>query len=86
MLVLKSRLKKGVGLHDSIHGFQGGWGVGTATPEAKLYQQLAGLAHETLFQVFIDVRKAYAPLDRGVCMDILKGYKLGPSMARLLGY
>ena len=49
-------------------------------------QHLASLAHETSFQVLIDVRKAYALLDRGVCVEILKGYELGPNMARLLGY
>ena len=49
-------------------------------------QNLASLAHEPLFQVLIDMRKAYAPLDRGGCMEILKGYELGPNMAQLLGY
>ena len=36
--------------------------------EGKLYQHLAGLCHETLFQVFLDLRKAYDLLDRGRCM------------------
>ena len=27
--------------------------------EAKLEQKLAGIVHEPLFQVFLDVRKAY---------------------------
>ena len=37
-------------------------GTGTATLEAKLTQQLAGIANEPLFQVFLDVHKAYGLL------------------------
>ena len=32
--------------------------------EAKLEQKSAGIVHEPLFQVFIDVLKAYESLDR----------------------
>ena len=59
-------------------------GTGTATLEAKLAQQLAGLAHELLFQVILDVRKAYDSLDRGQCMEILLGYGMGKRMACLI--
>ena len=43
-------------------------GMGGATLEAKLAQQLAGLAHEPLFQMFLDVRKVYESLDRVKCI------------------
>ena len=46
--------------------------------EAKLEQQLAGILHKPLFQVFIDVRKAYNSLDLGSCMEILHEYGLLP--------
>ena len=52
--------------------------------EAKLEQQLAGIVHYPLFQVLIDVQKAYGSLDRGRCMEILGGYDLGPKIQRLL--
>ena len=45
--------------------------------EMKLYQQLPGLVHEPLFQVFLYVQKLYNFLDRGRCMYILRGYGLG---------
>ena len=48
--------------------------------EAKLEQQLAGIVREPLFQVFIDVRKSYNFLDRGRCIEILRGYGLGPKL------
>ena len=39
-------------MHDSLYGFQEGRVMGTATLEAKMDQQIAGLDHEPLFQVF----------------------------------
>ena len=36
--------------------------------EAKLEQQLTGIVHEPLFQVFLDVRKSYDSLDQGKYM------------------
>ena len=47
-------------------------------------QQLAGIVHEPLFQVFLDVRKSYDSLDRGRCMEILLAYGLGPRLQQLL--
>ena len=43
-----------------------------------------GIVHETLFQVFIDVRKACNSLDQGRCMETLREYGLGPRLQRLL--
>ena len=63
--VVKCWLRRGVVLHDALHGFRGRRGTGKATLESKLDQQLAGLAHEPPFQVFLDTRKAYDSLDRG---------------------
>ena len=58
--------------------------MGTATLEAKIAQHLVGLAHKPLFWVFLDVRKAYDALDRGGCLEILRGYGMGNHLARLL--
>ena len=85
MTVLNLRLKKGVELHESIHGFQGERGGG-GTLEAKMYQQLAGISHKPLFQFFLDVQKAYDLLDRGIFLEILMGYRLGNNLTRLLGH
>ena len=45
--------------------------------EANLAQQLVGIAHEPLFWVFFYVRKSYDSLDRGRCMEIIRGYRMG---------
>ena len=42
-------LNCGVVLHEALHGFREGRGMGAATFEAKLSQQLAGIVHEPLF-------------------------------------
>ena len=47
-------------------------------------QKLAGIFHEPLFQVSVDVQKAYDSLYRGRCMEILRRYGLGPQLQRLL--
>ena len=52
--------------------------------EANPAQQIAGMVHEPLFWVFIDVRKAYNSLDIGRCIDIIRGYGLGINLHRLL--
>ena len=52
--------------------------------EAKLAQQLAGMVHEPLFQVLLDVKKSYDSVDRGRCKEILRRYGLGRNLQRLL--
>ena len=75
--VVNFGLKRSVTLHDALHGFRAGRGMGAATLEANLVQKLSGIAHEPLFQVFLDVQKAYDSLGRGWCMGILQGYGMG---------
>ena len=62
-VVVNCWLKISVVLHDALHGFREGRGAGTATLEANMSQQLAGLAYEPLFQVFLDVSKSYDSMD-----------------------
>ena len=72
--IINSRLRTAISLHDALHGFRKVSGLGTATVETKLAQQLSVICHEPLFQVFLNVKKAYDPLDRTRCMEILWGY------------
>ena len=82
--VANFRLKRGFVLHEALHGFREGRVMGADTLEAKLYQQLSGIAHKPLLNVFIDVRKAYNSLDRGRCIEVLRGYGMGLNLACLL--
>ena len=82
--VVNCHLKRSVELNDTLHKFREGRGKGTANLEAKLTQQLVGIAHKPIFQFFLDVYKAYESLDRGRCLEILRGYGLGMNIARLI--
>ena len=59
-------------------------GEGTSTLEANLAHQLDKIAHEPLFQVFLDFHKAYESLDRERLLELLRGYGMVPNIARLL--
>ena len=58
-------------------------GTGTAIIEVKLAQQLAWMEQEPLYQVFVDLRKAYDHLDCERCLPIMTGYGFGPKLLRL---
>ena len=47
---------------------------------------MAGIAHKLLLQVFLDMRKSYDLLDRGVCLEILKEYGMETNLDQLLGH
>jgi hypothetical protein len=70
-------------LHDCLHGGLPGRGTGTAIMEVKLQQQLAWVDQAPLYQIYLDLRKAYDALDRGRCLEILAGYGIGPNLLRL---
>ena len=70
--------------HDVMHGFRAGRGMGTADLEAKLLQQLTDMREAVLFEVFLELQKAYDALDWDICLDILAAYRVGPRTLRLL--
>ena len=53
--IVNSRLRQTITLHDVLHGFRKGRGKGMESIEEKMEQQIAGIVHEQLLQVFIDV-------------------------------
>ena len=46
-------------LHDCLHGGLPHWGTGTAIMEVKLNQQLAWVDQAPLYQIYLDIKKAY---------------------------
>ena len=83
-VILHCRLTTAITFHDALHVFRGGRGTGTATLEAKLLQQLAAMREEVLYVIFLDLTKAYDALDRSRSLEILKGYRVGERVRRLL--
>jgi hypothetical protein len=45
-----------------------------------MQQQLAWVDQAPLYQIYLDLRKAYDALDRGRCLEILAGYGVGPNL------
>jgi hypothetical protein len=82
--IIDARIKNSVAFHDSLHGFRANRGTGTAGIEAKLLQQLAAIEQVPLYEIFIDLQKAYDTLDRERTLEILEGYGVGPMVIRLL--
>jgi hypothetical protein len=71
-------------LHDSLHGCLALQGTGTRIIEAKLAQQLAHLEQTPFFGIFIDLQKAFDPVDHGCCLEILALHRVGPKMLCLI--
>ena len=82
--VIHLRLRDAIDSHPGIHGFRVGRGTGTAILEAKLLMQLAFWDCKPLYQVFLDLTKAYDSLDRVRTMEILIGYGVGPNLCRFI--
>ena len=85
--IIDNRVKAVVEYHDLMHGFISQHGTSAATLEAKLTQELACVLQVALFQVFLDLRKAYDTLDRPRALEVMAAYGMGPQMLRLIdGY
>ncbi len=72
-----------IDFHPCLHKGMPKRGTGMATIQAKLAQQLAWVEQEPLYQIFVDLRKAYHHLDRAKCLEIMTGYGVGPKLLRL---
>jgi exonuclease III len=83
-VIIHTRLSNAIEFHDGIHGFRRHRGTCTAILEAKLQMQLAANSSCPLFQVFIDLKKAYDSVDRERVLHILCGYGVGPRLCTLI--
>ena len=84
VVIINRRFTSSITYHNVLHGFRAGCGMGTATLEAKLIQQLVAMREEVLYVIFLDLTKAYDALDGSSCLEIMEGYGVGPSARRLL--
>jgi hypothetical protein len=82
--IIDARRKANIQFHDSFHGIRAERGMATATIEVKLLMQNICAQRKVLYQIFIDLAKAYDTLDRGRTLEVLKGYGTGPRVLRLL--
>jgi hypothetical protein len=82
--IINARLQEPISFHDALHGFRRCQGTGTATLNAKLQMQLAHIQGIPLYQLFLNLSKAYDTLDCTRALQLLQRYGVGEGTARLL--
>ena len=63
--------------HPSVHGFRKKRGCFTAIGEAKVKLQMAMCKSEPLYQIYLDLQKAYDSINRKRVLYILEKYGVG---------
>ena len=82
--LLNCCLAAAITYNDAIHNFWVGRETGTVALEAKLIQQLTVIREAFLFEVFLDLQKAYYYLDWEMSLELLVVYGVGLRTLRLL--
>ena len=78
------RLAGAIQYHKILHELHTDRGTGTAYLEAKMLQKLIEMSDDILYEIFLDMNKAYYVLERDCCMDILVAYGVVPQATCLL--
>jgi Reverse transcriptase (RNA-dependent DNA polymerase) len=82
--IIRERCNYAINFEDSLHGFRAERGTSTAILEAKLRMQTRIAEGKTMFQVFLDLSKAYDTVDRRKLIHVLKAYGLGTNTTMIL--
>ena len=83
-MIIHIRIEDKIQFHSGIHSFRHKRGTGTCILEAKLDMQLASYLCQPLYQIYLDLTKAYDTLDCMRTLSLLKAYGLGPNTRSLI--
>jgi len=82
--IIHKHLMKNIVFHLDMHGFLPKQGCSTASIKAKLQMQYAHCTSQPLFQVFINISKAYEGLDQECTLTLLQDYAVGTNTLWIL--
>jgi len=82
--IIHCHLMRGITFHPDMHRFLPKKGCSTACMEAKLQMQHMYCIGQPLYQIFIDVSKAYDGLDRDRTLQLLQDYGVGENILWIL--
>jgi hypothetical protein len=83
-MVIKNRMAASISFDNTLHGFRAHRGTGTTTLEARLHLDPRIQQGRMLFQIFLDLSKAYDTLDWARTLELLQSYGMGPRLLGLL--
>ena len=72
--LVERHLSDSIGFHDVMHVFRVRIVTGMDTLEAKLLHHIVSMSQEIMYDIFLDIHKAYYVLDWGHALAILGGY------------
>ena len=70
--IMNNMIFPSITLHDALCRVRHRRDMSTTILEENIDQHLAGLCHEAVFQIFLEMCNSYKSLDRGRCMEILR--------------
>ena len=74
------RMANAIIFSQDVHGFRRQRGTFTAIGEAKLRMQMATCKSKTIYQIYLDLSKAYDSIDRNRIKHMLRKCEVGPNL------
>ena len=78
--IINLRLGEKIKFLPEVHGFRRHRGTYTAIGEAKMRMQIDACSSAPVYQVYLDLSKAYDSIDRDRTLNIMEKYKIGPNV------
>ena len=82
--IINIRMGNTIKFCEEVHGFRRKRGCFTAIGETKLQMQIAACQSDTIYQVYLDLRKAYDSIARNRVVKLLEKYKVGPNIRKYI--
>ena len=77
-IIIDQLLADSIEFRNILHGIRAQKGTGTATLEAKLLQYITIPRQDVLYNIFVDIHKAYVALDWVHTLVIMEGFGVVP--------